>query len=105
VETVKHKLEVLKEHCRAVGRDYSSIVKTKLGRIVIDKDKQRVADAVKGMPEDRRKEFAIYGTPEEVRRQVEAFRDAGVEYLIVNLEPDKELRALELFANEVVKKL
>jgi F420-dependent oxidoreductase-like protein len=105
VETVKHKLDVLKQHCRTVGRDYDSIVKTKLGRVVIDKDKERVNDAVKGMPEDRRREFAIYGTPEEVRRQVEAFRDAGVEYLIVNLEPDKELHALELFANEVVKKL
>ena len=105
VETVKKKLGVLREHCRSVGRDYDSIVKSKLGHIVIDKDKEKVTEAMKGMPEDRRREYAIYGTPEEVRRQVEAFRDAGVEYLIVNLEPDRELQALELFANEVVKKL
>ena len=105
VETVKKKLGVLREHCRSVGRDYDSIVKSKLGRVVIDKEKEKVAEAIKGMPEDRRREYAIYGTPEEVRRQVEAFRDAGVEYLIVNLEPDRELQALELFANEVVKKL
>jgi len=64
-----------------------------------------VAEAIKRLPEDRRREYAIYGTPEEVRRQVEAFRDAGIEYLIVNLEPDRELRALELFASEVVGKL
>ena len=38
-------------------------------------------------------------------RKVEAFRDAGIDYLIVNLEPDRESQALELFANEVVKKL
>ena len=105
VETVKKKLGVLREHCRSVGRDYDSIVKSKLGRIVIDKDKEKVTEAIKGMSEDRRREYAIYGTPEEVRRQVEAFRDAGVEYLIVNLEPNRELQALELFANEVVKKL
>jgi F420-dependent oxidoreductase-like protein len=105
VETVKKKLGVLREHCRSVGRDYDSIVKSKLGRVVIDKQKEKVTEAIKGMPEDRRREYAIYGTPEEVRRQVEAFRDAGVEYLIVNLEPDRELQALELFANEVVKKL
>jgi F420-dependent oxidoreductase-like protein len=105
VETVKRKLEVLREHCRSVGRDYDSIVKSKLGHIVIDKDKERVMEAIKGIPEDRRREYAIYGTPEEVRRQVQAFRDAGIEYLIVNLEPDRELQALELFANEVVKKL
>jgi alkanesulfonate monooxygenase SsuD/methylene tetrahydromethanopterin reductase-like flavin-dependent oxidoreductase (luciferase family) len=105
LETVKKKLEVLREHCRSVGRDYDSIVKSKLGHIVISKDKERVTEAIKGLPEDRRQEYAIYGTPEEVRRHVEAFRDAGVEYLIVNLEPDRELEALELFANEVVKKL
>ena len=105
VETVKKKLGVLREHCRSVGRDYDSIVKSKLGRVVIDKEKEKVTEAIKGMPEDRRREYAIYGTPEEVRGQVEAFRDAGVEYLIVNLEPERELQALELFANEVVRKL
>jgi F420-dependent oxidoreductase-like protein len=105
VETVKKKLGVLREHCRSVGRDYDSIVKSKLGHIVIEKDKEKVMEAIKSMPEDRRREYAIFGTPEEVRRQVEIFRDAGIEYLIVNLEPDRELQALELFANEVVKEL
>jgi F420-dependent oxidoreductase-like protein len=105
VETVKKKLAVLREHCRSVGRDYDSIVKSKLGHIVIDTDKEKIAEAIRGMPEDRRREYAISGTPEEVRRQIEAFRDAGIEYLIVNLEPDRELQALDLFANEVVKKL
>jgi F420-dependent oxidoreductase-like protein len=105
VETMKKKLGILREHCRSVGRDYDSITKTKLGHVVIDRDKEKVAKAIKSLPEDRRREYAIYGTPEEVRRQVEAFRDAGVEYLIVNLEPDRELQALELFAQEVVKNL
>ena len=35
-ETVKTKLNVLKEHCKKVGRDYDSILKTKLGSVVID---------------------------------------------------------------------
>ena len=104
-ETVKRKLGVLREHCHSVGRDYDSIVKSKLGHVVIDKDKEKVMELIKDMPEDRRREYVIYGTPEEVRRQVEAFRDAGIEYLIVNLEPERELQALEIFANEVVKKL
>ena len=105
VETVRRKLKVLREHCHLVGRDYDSILKTKLGHVVIDKKKEKVTEAIRGLPEDRRREYAIYGTPEEVRKQIEAFRDVGIEYLIVNLEPDKELQALDLFANEVVKKL
>jgi F420-dependent oxidoreductase-like protein len=39
-ETVKRKLSILKEHCRSVGRDYDSILKTKLGLVVIDDDKE-----------------------------------------------------------------
>ena len=105
VETVRQKLGILREHCHQVGRDYDSILKTKLGHVVIDKDKEKVTEAIKGLPEDRRREYAIYGTPEEVRKQIEAFRDVGLEYLIVNLESDRELQALELFANEIVKKL
>jgi len=41
VETVKRKLGVLKEHCKSVGTDYDSILKTKLGLVLIDKDKER----------------------------------------------------------------
>ena len=32
-ETIKHKLDILKEHCKDVGRDYSEIEKTALIRI------------------------------------------------------------------------
>jgi hypothetical protein len=35
---------------------------------------------------------------------VEAFRQAGIDYLIVNLEAPRELEALNLFANEIVKR-
>jgi hypothetical protein len=37
VETIKRKLNILKEHCTSVGRDYDSI-KTKLDLVVIDDD-------------------------------------------------------------------
>lgn len=107
--TVKKKLEVLRDHCRAVGRDYDSILKTKLGHIMIDRDRadleKRVAKRFQGAPQERAREMAVYGTPEEARRQVEALRDAGIEYLIVNLEADRELEAMDLFASEVLTKL
>ena len=104
-ETVKKKLEALRGHCRSTGREYDSILRTKLGHVIINKNKRKLTEAIKTFPEDRRREYVIYGTPEDVRGQIEAFRDAGIEYLIVNLEPDRELEALDLFANEVMKKL
>jgi alkanesulfonate monooxygenase SsuD/methylene tetrahydromethanopterin reductase-like flavin-dependent oxidoreductase (luciferase family) len=110
VETVKRKLSILKEHCKSIGRDYDSILKTKLVRVVIEDDKglarkrslQIISQVVK-MPEEQVDEFAIYGTPEDVLRQKELFEEAGIQYLIVNLDPSKGLEALNTFA-EIIKK-
>ena len=106
--TVKRKLDILRDHCRNVGRDYNSILKTRLGVVIMDKDKaavdRRVSDRFKNVPESFRTEFATVGTPEEVRRQVEAFKDAGIEYFITSFEGDQQLQGAEQFANEVMKK-
>jgi F420-dependent oxidoreductase-like protein len=107
-ETVKRKLSILKEHCRSVGRDYDSILKTKLGVVVIDDDKEmarkRLQQISKGIPEEQINEFAIYGTPEDVLRQKESLEDAGIQYLIVDLDPSREVEALDVFANHIIKR-
>ena len=107
-ETIRKKLVILREHCRAAGRDYNTILKTRLGVVAIEKDKdqleKRMAERFKDVPERMRREFVTYGSPDEVRRQIEAFRDAGIEYLIVSFEPERELEALELFGAEVARK-
>jgi len=108
VETVKRKLAVLREHCRDVGRDYDSIVKSRLGRVMIENDKAklqtRVSEAAKGVPEQMRREFLLFGDPEEVYREVERFRDAGIEYFITGFDPARELEELQIFGREVVRK-
>jgi F420-dependent oxidoreductase-like protein len=107
-ETVKRKLNILKEHCKTVGRDYDSILKTKLGIIVVEDEKQmsekKIEQIFKGMPEEQIREFAIYGTPEDVLRQIELFEQADIQYLIVDLDPTQELEALNVFANKIIKK-
>src|SRR5688572_20236047 len=108
-ETVRKKLDVLKDHCKSVGRDYDSILKTKLGAIIIDDNKEmaknRVQQALMGIPEEQIKEFVIYGTPEDVSRQIEILEQAGIQYLIVDLEPDRELEAIDTFASKIINKM
>src|ERR671911_713164 len=108
-ETLKRKLNVLKEHCKSVGRDYDTILKTTLAAIIVDDNndmaKNRVRKTFGGIPEEQIKEFVIYGTPEDVSRQIETFEQVGIQYLIVDLEPDRELEALNTFANKVVNKM
>jgi len=108
-ETVRRKLDVLREHCKSVGRDYDTILKTKLGHVIIDKDprllEQTVAKRFGNVPEQSRNEMMMFGKPEDVKRQIEMFRDLGIDYFICNLEPDHELEAIRLFADEVVRNL
>jgi F420-dependent oxidoreductase-like protein len=107
--TVRRKLDILRTHCKSMGRDYDSILKTKLSHVIIDKDRraveQMVATELGHMPEQRLREWATFGGPDDVRRQIETFRDAGIDYLIGNFEAKHELEATALFADEVVRKL
>lgn len=108
-ETVRKKLDILKEHCKSVGRDYSSILKTKLSVIIVDDNNDMAINRVRktfgGMPEEQIKEFVIYGTPEDVSRQIEILEQVGIQYLIVDLEPYRELEALDTFAGKVINKM
>lgn len=109
IKTVKRKLDILKEHCKNVGRDYDSILKTKLGTIVIDEEEQaaknRVKENFRGAPEEQIKEFVIYGTPEDILKQIETLEQAGIQYIIFNFEPDREQKALDIFAKKIINKI
>jgi F420-dependent oxidoreductase-like protein len=107
-ETIKRKLSILREHCKSVGRDYDSILKTKLGFIVIDNDREtlekRIQQISKVIPEEQVRDIITYGTPEDVLKQIELMEEVGIEYLIVDLEPNRELEALEIFGDSIIKK-
>ena len=53
--------------------------------------KKMVQQTFIGMPDAQLREFAIYGTPEEVLKQIREFEDVGIQYLIVNSEPQREI--------------
>lgn len=57
----------------------------------------------RGMPKEQIREFVIYGTEEDVLREIISLEDAGIQYFIVDLDPSRELEQLELFANKIMK--
>ena len=67
--------------------------------------KNRVQESFREFPEEQIKEFVIYGTPEDISRQIEILEQVGIQYLIVDLEPSRELEALDTFANKVINKM
>jgi F420-dependent oxidoreductase-like protein len=102
LDTVKRKLDILREHCRKAGRDYDSIIKSKGGRVIIgDRDRIEKELEAAGVTKERM-ESITYGTPEQIRRQIEAFREAGIDYWMSSFDPRKELENVTRFGRDVV---
>jgi F420-dependent oxidoreductase-like protein len=80
----RRKLEVLRDHCRVIGRNYDAIEKTSLLEV----------DLREGAPGVRR-------TIDRLRGQ----REEGIEHVIVNLPNAEELRPLETFASQIIPAL
>jgi F420-dependent oxidoreductase-like protein len=106
-ETIKHKIDVLKQHCETVGRDFSEItISTSLEDIHLlepGEDPDKAAGWTEGRVslEDYKKRYKIL-TADQVAERVQAIADAGANYVIVYLaglayNPDMITR----FAEEV----
>jgi alkanesulfonate monooxygenase SsuD/methylene tetrahydromethanopterin reductase-like flavin-dependent oxidoreductase (luciferase family) len=98
-----HKLDVLRQHCKAVGRDYDEIVKTWSAEgIALGKTE---AEAQRVAAESSWKKDVLVGTPAQIAEQLQAFVDLGVEYLIVRVVDFPSAAGVELFAQEVIPRL
>jgi F420-dependent oxidoreductase-like protein len=102
VATVRHKMDVLERHCETVGRDPGTIVKTRLGSLIIrktDGEADRLFEQVLNHP-GINKEWAragfIVGGPDRVAEQAQKFLDAGLDGLIFNMPRMEDPEAIEL---------
>jgi F420-dependent oxidoreductase-like protein len=93
-DTVRHKIDVIEEHCRAVGRDPAEIVKTRLGRLIVTATEEEAQarraeyQAFRGLDDSQLPSMLICGTPDAVLDRVQAYVDAGADGLMFNMNPD-----------------
>jgi len=104
--TIAHKLDVLRGHCKDVGRDPGEIVTTRLGTLVLTsspEETERTTGFLRGMAGDGFGEQFTVGEAAEVVDQIGALVDAGLDGLIFNMplsEPDTITRAGELLTGQ-----
>ncbi len=107
-EEVRHKYEVLEQHCREVGRDYSSIRRTIQVPLFLSEDpafQQRVVQgmiAFRGGSEEDARRSVLMGSVDEVKAGVQAFVDVGVQEIIVAQFPRFHRESLLRFSGEVI---
>ena len=106
-EVVRHKFEVLRRHCEAVGRSYDDIVRSSTVMVYPlerGEDPARATAPVRG--ERSHEEYAqavMIGTSEQIVERLQRRVDAGVNYLIVYMPGVAyDQSRLRLFAAEVV---
>jgi F420-dependent oxidoreductase-like protein len=99
---VRHKMDVLERHCETVGRDPGTIVKTRLGSLLIrrtDAEAERLLEQIlnrPGIDKDRVRGMVMVGGPDRVAEQAQKPLDAGLDGLIFNMPHMEDPEAIVL---------
>jgi hypothetical protein len=80
-EALRHKLDVLKRHCDAVGRPYEQIERTTLGTAILAPGAQSPADVI---------------------AHCRNLASLGIQHAIFNMPNVHEITPLEIFAREII---
>ena len=108
--TARRKVEILGEHCHSLGRDLKSIVKTRLGGLLIRETQAEAerafAEYLKRVPNaEWARNSMLVGGPERVREQVEYFLDAGLDGLIFNMPHTEDPAWIQLAGETLSSRL
>ncbi len=106
VEQVRHKEEVLLQHCETVGRDPSTIERTMgIGTVFIRDDRAEAGRLFKAAFERNR--IAVpwknqpVGTPEDVAEKLAPYVELGYRHLVAGVPADYDEESMTRFATEV----
>ena len=99
--TVAHKVEVLRRHCEAIGRDPSEVTVSRLSTLVLTDSAEETASTRDFLRQVTGEEptTSDMGTPDELVARVEELAAVGVQYFIFNMptgSPDTVRRVGEL---------
>ena len=85
--TVAHKVEVLRGHCEALGRDPSEVTVSRLSTLVLTGSAEETASTRDFLRQVTGEEptTSDIGTPDELVARVEELAAAGVQYFIFNM--------------------
>jgi alkanesulfonate monooxygenase SsuD/methylene tetrahydromethanopterin reductase-like flavin-dependent oxidoreductase (luciferase family) len=102
LEHYKQLLDILRQHCQAVGRDYDSIVKTWSNECVAVAPTHDAAQRMARASRFYNPDEALVGTPDEVVAQLRRFTDLGVQHFILRFADFPHNNGARLFVKEVL---
>ena len=100
IAEVRHKLDILRRHCDALGRDYDTIEKTRVQPWLLAHDDVAVA-AKRNRLAARGPVRGFVGTVSEAIDLIGEYQDAGID-LLINADRPNDSESRELFASDVI---
>jgi alkanesulfonate monooxygenase SsuD/methylene tetrahydromethanopterin reductase-like flavin-dependent oxidoreductase (luciferase family) len=100
LDQARHKLDVLRQHCEAEGRDYDSIRKTFTARFFIDRSNSKAREQAGDWL--TAEQPGIAGDPASIRDQLGQLAELGFDLCIAVFPQFQELDDMRLFADEVI---
>lgn len=101
-----HKTEVLKQHCKDVGRDYDEIEKTWSPEVFVRETEQEIAEAGSqsfwGEPMESWAAGNLVGTPEQVAEKIRTYMGLGVTSFMPWCSDYPSDQTVRLFAEKVI---
>ncbi len=101
-EVFQEVLGVLAEHCKAVGRDPGSIVKTFSTDCVSVASSTEAAERMAKNSRFYNQEAGIIGTPDEVAARIQRYAGLGIEHFILRFVDFPKTEGIRLFIDEVL---
>ena len=99
-EVARRKIDALKRHCEAEGRDYASIRKTWSGPVILDRDQQAALD--RAGDRLQRDQPPIAGDPTAVAERIQELAALGFDQFQVSFDRFPDTSDMELFVAEVM---
>ncbi len=96
------KISILRNCCRAVGRDYEKIAKAWHAIMLLGQDDNEII-MLKNRADKWKKTVAILGAPNDIIREIKRYMViGGVRYFTIHFPDLPDLRSLNLFAKSVI---
>jgi len=96
-DELRHKLDVLRQHCEAEGRDFDSIRKTLAVRVYVERSHKAALDLAA-----KREGPSVAGDPSSVRDQFAELAELGFDLCILNFPSHFQgMEDVKLFIDEV----
>jgi len=107
---VTRKLNALRGHCQALGRDYDSILRTHFTSwaMIAPTESEALAKRDRYYPQgltEEQKITRIVGTPDQVIPYYQSLADAGIEYFVVQVLDATDEETFRLLATEVAPQI